>query len=73
MIRPIPPSSTECSRTSWTQVDPTTVEFKLKTGIKFSGGEPFDAECVKYNIDRLLGKLPELQAGHCWQSMFHDA
>ena len=43
---------------SWTQVDPTTVEFKLKTGVKFTGGEPFDAACVKYNIDRLLGKLP---------------
>jgi peptide/nickel transport system substrate-binding protein len=43
---------------SWTQIDPTTVEFKLKSGIKFSGGEPFDAECVKYNVERLLGKLP---------------
>jgi len=44
--------------TGWTQVDPTTVEFKLQTGVTFSGGEPFDAECVKYNVDRLLGLLP---------------
>jgi len=44
--------------TSWTQVDPTTVEFKLQAGVTFSGGEPFDAECVKYNVDRLLGFLP---------------
>jgi len=46
---------------SWTQVDPTTVEFKLRSGVTFSGGEPFDAACVKYNVDRLLGKLPNTQ------------
>lgn len=44
--------------TSWEQIDSTTVEFKLKEGVSFTGGEPFDAETVKYNVDRLLGKLP---------------
>lgn len=43
---------------SFEQVDDTTIEFKLRDGVKFSGGEPFDAETVKYNIDRLTGKLP---------------
>lgn len=39
---------------SWRLVNPTTWEFKLKSGIQFSNGEPFTAEAVKFNIDRIL-------------------
>src|SRR5215831_8871625 len=39
---------------SWRLVNPTTWEFKLKSGVQFSNGEPFTAEAVKFNIDRIL-------------------
>lgn len=42
---------------SWENVDERTIEFKLRDNVKFSGGEPFDAETVKYNMDRLTGKI----------------
>lgn len=40
--------------TSWKQVDDTTWEFKLREGVKFTNGEPFNADAVKYSIDRVL-------------------
>ena len=43
---------------SWQIVNDTTVEFKLRKGIKFSNGEPFNAEVVKYNFERVAGLLP---------------
>ena len=36
--------------TSWTQVDPTTIEFDLKQGVKFHNGETFDADDVVWTI-----------------------
>ena len=44
--------------TSWKRVNATTMRLNLRRGVRFSGGQTFDAETVKYNIDRLLGKLP---------------
>ncbi|MFA1538150.1 ABC transporter substrate-binding protein [Actinomadura monticuli] len=38
--------------TSWTQPDPKTWEFKLRTDVKFHDGSTFDAETVKANLDR---------------------
>lgn len=40
--------------TEWTAVDDTTWEFKLRDGVTFHNGEPFDAEAVKFSIDRVL-------------------
>jgi peptide/nickel transport system substrate-binding protein len=40
--------------TSWKTLDPTTWEFKIRPGVKFHNGEPFDASAAKYTIDRIL-------------------
>lgn len=37
---------------SWEQIDPLTWEFKLKENVTFSDGTPFNAEAVRYNIER---------------------
>lgn len=45
---------------SWRIVDDYTWEFKLRKGIKFDNGEPFNAECVKFTIERGLDpKCPQ--------------
>ena len=44
--------------TSWKVISPTDVEFKLHTGVHFSDGSVFNAETVKYNVDRILGHAP---------------
>src|SRR4030042_4481168 len=43
---------------SWRFLSDTILEFKLRKGIKFSNGEPFNAQVVKYNIERVAGLLP---------------
>ena len=39
---------------SWKRLDPLKVEFKLRKGVQFHNGEPFNAESVKFTIDRYL-------------------
>jgi peptide/nickel transport system substrate-binding protein len=41
---------------SWRNVNPTTWQFKLRQGVKFHNGEPFNAEAVKFTIERLITK-----------------
>jgi len=38
---------------SWTQPDPTTLVFKLRQGVKFHDGTDFNAEAVKFNVERM--------------------
>lgn len=38
---------------SWASRDPLTWEVKLRKGIKFHNGEAFDAEAVKFTLDRV--------------------
>ncbi len=45
---------------SWKIIDDHTWEFKLRKGIKFDNGEPFNADSVKYTIERGLDpKCPQ--------------
>ncbi|WP_052487884.1 ABC transporter substrate-binding protein [Gordoniibacillus kamchatkensis] len=46
--------------TEWKAIDDTTWQFKLREGVKFQDGEPFNADVVKYSIDRL--KNPETKS-----------
>ena len=39
--------------TSWEFPDETTLVFKLREGVTFHDGSPFNAEAVAYNIDRV--------------------
>lgn len=40
--------------TSWSRVDERTVRFSLRRGVVFHNGEPFDAESVRFSIERYL-------------------
>lgn len=39
---------------SYKWIDPKTVEFEIRPGIKFSNGEELDAQAVKYSLERPL-------------------
>lgn len=44
--------------TSWQNIDPHTWEFKLRQGVTFQDGQPFDAEDVQYSIRRAIDWKP---------------
>jgi peptide/nickel transport system substrate-binding protein len=46
---------------SWEQPDPTTVVFKLRPGITYHDGTAFNAESVKWNLDRILDPANQAQ------------
>lgn len=39
--------------TSWRMVDTRTWEFKLRKNVRFTNGEPFDGNCVKFSLERI--------------------
>lgn len=44
-----------CLATEWKYIDDKTLEFKLRQGVKFHNGEPFNADAVVFTFNRLLG------------------
>jgi peptide/nickel transport system substrate-binding protein len=40
--------------TSWKTLNDTTWQFSLRQGVKFTNGEPFDANAVKFSFDRAM-------------------
>jgi peptide/nickel transport system substrate-binding protein len=45
---------------SWEQLDSTTWQLKLRQGVKFHNGEPFDAEAAAFGINRVIN--PDLNS-----------
>src|SRR5438128_9915944 len=39
---------------SWKAVDDTTWQFKLRRGVVFHDGEPFNADAVRFTVQRVL-------------------
>ena len=50
---------------SWETIDDTTWEFKLRKGVKFHNGEPFNAESVRFTIDHVTA-MEESQRAFMW-------
>src|SRR5882724_4974574 len=48
--------------TSWTNIDDTTWEVKLRQGVKFHDGTPFTARDVKATFDRVLDPTKKMTA-----------
>ena len=47
-------------------VSPTQWEFKLRRGVKFSNGEPFDAAAVKFSVERMANPALKLRGASPW-------
>ncbi|OSP54718.1 ABC transporter substrate-binding protein [Pseudoruegeria sp. SK021] len=54
LVRRAPDGSTEPRlATSWERIDDVTWRFNLREGVTFTNGEPFNAEAVKINMERM--------------------
>lgn len=49
-----------CLAETWENPDDNTWIFHLKEGVKFTNGEPADAQAVKYSLDRIMN--PEVKS-----------
>src|ERR1041384_2039788 len=48
------------------RLNPTTWQFALRKGVKFHNGDDFNAECVKFTLDRAIN--PETKANRSEES-----
>ena len=48
--------------TSWTQLNPTTMRFKLRAKVTFHDGAPFSADDVVFSISRAMEKTSDFKA-----------
>jgi peptide/nickel transport system substrate-binding protein len=56
---------------SYQSVNQTTWEFKLRRGIRFQNGEPFDAESVKFSLERLIDPKLKLRGASAFTPLSH--
>src|SRR5215813_15403114 len=56
---------------SYQSVSPTIWEFKLRRGIRFQNGEPFDAESVKFSLERLIDPKLKLRGASAFTPLTH--
>src|SRR6266446_4486143 len=56
---------------SYQSVSPTIWEFKLRRGIRFHNGEPFDAESVKFSLERLIDPRLKLRGAPAFTNLTH--
>jgi peptide/nickel transport system substrate-binding protein len=57
---------------SWSFPDPNTIEFKLRQGVTFHNGEPFNAAAVKFSIDRVLDPALKSPLAGGWPKAFQS-
>jgi peptide/nickel transport system substrate-binding protein len=50
---------------------PTVWECKLRRGVKFHNGEPFDAEAVKFTVERMVDPKLKLRGATPWAPLSH--
>ena len=56
---------------SYQSVSPTIWEFKLRRGIRFQNSEPFDAESVKFSLERLIDPKLKLRGASAFTPLTH--
>src|SRR6185503_18078990 len=55
---------------SWRNINPTTWEFKLRRGVKFHNGEDFNADAVKFTVERAITSKLNTLAKLTWPPAF---
>jgi peptide/nickel transport system substrate-binding protein len=56
---------------SYRSVNQTTWEFKLRRDIRFQNGEPFDADSVKFSLERLIDPKLKLRGASAFTPLSH--
>jgi peptide/nickel transport system substrate-binding protein len=55
--------------TAWRQIDDLTLELDLRQGVTFHDGTPFDAESVRFTIEKLLDPDQRTAQGFLWEGI----
>lgn len=58
---------------SWKRIDPTTLEFTLRKGVKWQDGTPVTADDVVYTVNWLLDPKTKLRFGYVYTTRFTKA